>query len=141
MKKTADPTQISILLVEDEVAALELLADIVPKKFPGVELYTATNGRAALELFKAHMSDIVITDINMPEMNGVQLIAEIRAIKPDVQIIVLTGDTENALLEASIGSEFVNVHYIVKPVAFGLLFGGIEECLDKTTPKNPKPLS
>lgn len=135
MKETPDPTQISILLVEDEVAALELLANIVPKKFPGVALYTATDGRAALKLFKAHRSEIVITDINMPEMNGAKLIAEIRAIKPDVQIIVLTGDSGKASLEASIGGGFEIDHYIVKPVDFGLLFAGIEECLAKSRSK------
>jgi YesN/AraC family two-component response regulator len=131
VKETADHT-ISILIVEDEVAALELLAKIVPKKFPGVTLYTATDGRAALELFQAHKSDIVITDINMPKMNGVQLIAEIRAVRPDVQIIVLTGDTGKASLEASIGNGFEIDYYIVKPVDFGLLFAGIAECLGKT---------
>lgn len=139
MKEIADATPVSILLVEDEPAALALLAKIVPKKFPGVTVYTATDGRGGLELFKAHSSDIVITDINMPEMNGLQLIVKIRAIKPDVQIIVITGDTGKGLLDASIGIEVA--HYIVKPVDFKLLFGGIEDCLGKIIPENQVALS
>jgi two-component system, NarL family, response regulator DesR len=62
---------ISILLVEDEVTTLGILANVLTKKFQFFPLYTADNGRSALELFKVHLPEIVITDINMPEMTGV----------------------------------------------------------------------
>jgi len=141
MREIPHPAPASILLVEDEVAALELLADIVPRKFPGVALYTATNGRKALELFKAHLPDIVITDINMPEMNGVQMAGEIRAIKPDTKFIVITGDAGKISLESSIGEGFEIDHYIEKPIDFGLLFAGIEECIGQIKREKPVPPS
>jgi YesN/AraC family two-component response regulator len=124
----AIPT-ISILLVEDDKDTLEILATILPTKFPDVALHTANNGRVGLELFKTHMPDIVITDINMPEMGGVQMANKIKEIKPNVKIIVLTADTGKATLENSVGEGFEIDHYIMKPVNFGLLFAAIEKCL------------
>lgn len=120
---------ISILLVEDTNATLELLSIIIPKKYPGVALHTAGNGRTGLEIFKTYTPDIVITDINMPEMGGVQMAVKIRAIKPDTKFIVITGNSGKLALQDSDGKEFEFDHYIVKPVRFEALFVAIEQCL------------
>jgi YesN/AraC family two-component response regulator len=119
----------SILLVEDEEAILELLASILTRKFPGVVLYTASNGRTGLELFKSHLPDIVITDIKMPEMGGVQMADKIRTIKPATKFIIVTGDSGKSTDYDSSekGSGFD--HYIMKPAVFGTLFAAIEQCL------------
>ena len=66
---------VSLMLVEDEIDALQLLNDVLIVKYPSITLYTAINGKIAMELFKTHLPDIVITDINMPEICGNQLIA------------------------------------------------------------------
>lgn len=63
----------SILIVEDEEFTRELLVSILTKQFPDVALYSAINGRTGLELCKTHSPDIVITDMNMPEMGGVTI--------------------------------------------------------------------
>jgi YesN/AraC family two-component response regulator len=130
MKSILDPRRsISILLVEDEKITRDLLTTILGKKYPGVPLHTATNGRTGLELFKTHMPEIVVTDINMPEMNGMQMADKIRAIKPDTKFIVLTGDTGKISLEKSVGNGFIIDHYIAKPLVFQELFAAIEECI------------
>ncbi|MFZ3044656.1 MAG: response regulator [Desulfatirhabdiaceae bacterium] len=121
---------ISILVVEDEVITLEYLVTTLAKKFPNVTLHRATNGRMGLELFKTHMPDIVITDINMPDMGGVQMAEQIHAIKPDTKFIVLTGDSEKHKLEDSIENGFEIDHYIVKPVFFQELFTVVEQCME-----------
>jgi YesN/AraC family two-component response regulator len=126
----------SILLVEDEKLTLDLLTKILTRKFPDVPLYTASNGRTGLELFKAHTPDIVITDINMPEMGGMQMVAHIRAIKPGIKFIVLTGDTGKLSLEASVEKGFEIDHYIVKPVDFQELFAAVEQCLGEISQQN-----
>lgn len=120
---------ISILLVEDEELTLKPLATILIKKFPDIALYTAINGRTGLELFKKHTPDLVITDINMPEMGGVQMADKIRAIKPDTKFIVITSGTGKLVLQDSVEKELKINHYIVKPVSFGVLFAAIEQCL------------
>jgi YesN/AraC family two-component response regulator len=120
---------ISILFVEDDKATLDIFATIIPVKYPDVTLHTANNGRAGLELFKTHMSDIVITDINMPEMGGVQMAEKIRAINPEAKIIVLTADTGKGTLESAVGDGVVIDYYIMKPVNFEMLFVAIEQCI------------
>lgn len=127
--KTNSKPSISILLVEDDKDTLGLLAKMYSIKFPDVVLHTANNGRAGLELFNAHTPDIVITDVNMPEMGGIQMAAKIREIKPEAKIIVLTADTGKATLEDAVENDFEINHYILKPVNFGQLFAAIEQCL------------
>jgi YesN/AraC family two-component response regulator len=131
---------ISLLLVEDEELTLKPLITILTKKFPEVSLYTANNGRTGLELFKAHMPDIVITDINMPEMDGLQMTGKIRAIKPGTKFIVITSGTRELTLETSVEKEFEIDHYIVKPVGLEALFAVIEQCLDGVAHKKLKAM-
>jgi len=120
---------ISILIVEDETTVLNLLGNILSRKFPGITLHRAVNGKKGLELFNAYLSDIVITDINMPEMDGVQMAGKIRAIKPDTKFIVLTGDTGRLVLQDSVEKGFEFDHYIVKPIGSQELFAAIEQCI------------
>jgi YesN/AraC family two-component response regulator len=132
MKPETNPNApISILLVEDDTATLGILASILPIKFPDVTLYTANNGISGLELFKTRFPGIVVTDINMPEMGGVQMADKIRAIKPDAKIIVLTADTGKIILEEAVGEGFEIDHYIMKPVNFDILFAAIEQCISE----------
>ena len=121
--------KISMLLVEDEKMNRDLYAFILTKKFPEIVLHTAINGRMGLGLFKTHTPDIVITDINMPEMGGVQMIQEIHAIRPDTKFIVLSGTSGKPDLRESTQNGFEIDHYIVKPVVFQELFAAIEQCL------------
>lgn len=128
MDPGTDPVP-SILLVEDDEETLKILAAIIPIKYPDFAFHTASNGRTGLELFKTHMPDIVVTDINMPELSGVQMAGKIRAIKPGAKIIVLTADTGNTTLEDAVGNGFDIDFYIAKPVDFVVLFAAIEQCL------------
>lgn len=109
---------ISLLLVEDEALALKSLATTLSRKFPGATVHAAANGRQGLELFKAHAPDVVITDINMPEMGGGQMADEIRAIRPGTKFIAISGESR---------PEFERC--IVKPVVFRELCAAIEQCL------------
>ena len=129
MESMTNPRQsFTVLLVEDDKTALDLLANILTKKYPNTALYTAINARTGLELFTTHVPDIVITDINMPDMSGVQMAAKIWAIKPGSKFIVITGNTEQHSLDNSIGAGFEIEHYIPKPIEFRLLFAAIEQC-------------
>lgn len=78
----------SVLYVEDEKAVREETAEFLKKFFLSVDI--AKNGREGVEQFKRHRQDIVITDIVMPVMEGNDMIAEIRAIEPDVPVIIVS---------------------------------------------------
>jgi YesN/AraC family two-component response regulator len=114
----------SILFVEDDELILELQASVLTSKFPNVIIHTATNGKQGMELFKMHHHDIVITDINMSEMCGVQMATNIRALKQDTQFIAITGKDSSEI-------RFEFDHYIVKPVGFEALFAAIEKCIGR----------
>jgi CheY-like chemotaxis protein len=133
--KTDSPRSISILFVEDDELILELQTSILAVKFPDVTIYTAINGRQGLELFITHIPDIVLTDINMPEMCGVHMSENIRTIKPETKIIAITGKTGESnnngkfILRNTDGEIIEFDHVIVKPVDISELCGVIEQCI------------
>jgi YesN/AraC family two-component response regulator len=123
---------ISILVAEDDEIVRKLLGAIIARKFPEVTVYLAENGRAGLELFKGHRPPIVITDINMPEMDGFQMVDAIRSIEAETKILVITAYDTSDYCEKfdRMGVE----GYIVKPIAFEKLFVAIERCLAGIVP-------
>lgn len=78
----------SILYVEDEKAIREETAEFLKKFFLSIDV--AKNGKEGVELFKRHRQDIIITDIVMPVMEGHEMMAEIRAIEPEVPVIIVS---------------------------------------------------
>lgn len=79
----------TILVVDDEEYMLQSLSKLLT--LLGFETKTALNGETALELFKSNNVDLVITDINMPGMSGIDLLKEIKFHKPELPVIVITG--------------------------------------------------
>ena len=81
---------ISILIADDHPLIRAGLASLIAA-FPEFRLVAqAGNGREALELYTQLRPDVVLMDLNMPEMNGVDCIAQIRAVDPDASIVILT---------------------------------------------------
>jgi YesN/AraC family two-component response regulator len=122
---------VSMLLVEDEEVTLKLLTSILVRKFPDASLYPATNGRSGLQLFREHKPDVVITDVNMPQMSGMQMVRKIRVLNPDAKIIVLSAGIVDRNPERASGRWPGIDHYIHKPIDFEVLFAAIEACLPK----------
>ncbi|MBT7616218.1 MAG: response regulator [Calditrichaeota bacterium] len=84
-----------VLAVDDEKLTRELLAQAL--ELLGFETRTAENGKIALDLLKQDVPELVITDIYMPEMNGIELLKEIRKFKENLPVILITGfDAEDA---------------------------------------------
>lgn len=79
----------ALLIVDDEAAIRELLQRHF--RYLGYDVATAENGVAALEALADRRTDIVISDIRMPEMDGVTLLERIRADYPMVRVIMITG--------------------------------------------------
>ena len=116
---------IKLLLAEDNKQASEVAGLMIARKFPHITIYFAGNGRIGVELFKEHAPDIVITDINMPVIDGIQMAGEIKAIQPDTKFIVLTGFSDKNHVER-FGEIGVN-DYIPKPIMFEKLYAVIEK--------------
>jgi CheY-like chemotaxis protein len=77
-----------LLVVDDERSMRELLAIVL--KRDGHEVLVADTGRTAIDLLRRERIDILITDIRMPEMNGVDLLREAKRIDPEIVSIVMT---------------------------------------------------
>jgi CheY-like chemotaxis protein len=120
---------VEILVVEDDDDCREILAGVLRRKFRDVAVSTAVNGRDGIKKFSAKRPQVVVTDMNMPEMNGVQLVEEIRQLNPETKIVVLTADTGQHPLEHSPACD----HYVLKPVDYRDLFTAIEQCLAKVS--------
>jgi YesN/AraC family two-component response regulator len=101
----------NILIAEDEQIIAEILSNI--SKLIGYNSIITTNGVEALKFFKENNFDLIITDIHMPEMDGYQLIKEIRKTNKQVPILVLSGfiDNEHISKVLNIGAN----GYIEKP--------------------------
>jgi len=128
VETTVLPDQkISFLCVEDDHVTRNLLSMMISMKFPGVPIHLAENGKIGLELFKEHAPEIIVTDINMPVMDGITMAAEIKAINPKAVIIVVSAysNTDYFLNAIEIG---IN-HYILKPIDFNQLFATINKSI------------
>ncbi len=84
-----DRQALTILAVDDQVVILELLAAMCQSI--GYRILTARNGRDGLALFESHRPDIVIADLVMPGMSGLDLSARIKEIAPETPVIMITG--------------------------------------------------
>ena len=103
---------INLLVVDDE----ESISDMLARHFTlmDYDVTTASNGKEALEVLSRKRIDIVITDILMPEMNGIEFLERLRIDSPMVCAIVITGyvTLENALNCMQLGAE----NFIFKPL-------------------------
>ncbi|HEX7967468.1 MAG TPA: response regulator [Stellaceae bacterium] len=77
------------LVVEDDEAMRELLRRALERA--GFVVATAMEGREALKLFRQRQVDLAVTDLNMPEMDGLALIGELMSLQPSARIVVITG--------------------------------------------------
>ena len=100
-----------ILLVDDEKTMVKYLSKRLVKK--GFDISIAYNGLEALEQVKAADFDVVLLDVLMPGMNGIDTLKEIKKIKPSTEVIMLTG---HASVEVGIeGMKAGAFNYIMKP--------------------------
>jgi two-component system response regulator AtoC len=100
-----------VLIVDDERRMRRVLQILLEQM--GLESVAAANGEEALERFGAEKIDVVLTDLKMPGMSGVDLLAKLRAVDPDVPVIVLTahGTVQTAVAAMKQGA----FDYILKP--------------------------
>jgi len=119
--------EISILYVEDEEKLREEMFSFLSKIFIHVE--TASDGREGLKKYRINRPDIVITDIGMPNMNGLELIQEIKKINEKQEVIVISAYTDPDYLIQSIKLGVSG--YIIKPMNFEQILRTVAQSIDK----------
>lgn len=123
-----------ILYVEDEKSIRDELAEILALDFDNILI--AENGEEGLALYKTHRPDLVISDIQMPKMDGLQMCKEILSINKDTKIILTTAFNEGRFTQEADALK-INA-YITKPIdikelytAIGATLNGIQEDRDE----------
>ena len=86
-----------VLIVDDDPALLAALPEALRLRMAGVTVDTADSGAAALDRIAAREFDAIVTDIKMPGMDGLALLAEIQGRQPDTPILIITGHGEHDL--------------------------------------------
>jgi len=105
--------EFTLLYAEDESQVQVKMAEYFETYFKKV--YCASNGQEALELHKKHLPDVVILDINMPKVNGLEVAQRIRKENSRAKIIMLTAHSEKELLLQA--TEIDMSKYLIKPVS------------------------
>ncbi len=120
----------SLLVVDDEPAARYHILNVLDWGKLGISgLFEAENGYEAERVIGEHGPDIIILDIRMPGMSGLELLDRIKAMATDVQVIVSSGysDFEAARKMLSVGKV---VDYLLKPISEDILIEAVIKCID-----------
>lgn len=101
-----------ILWVDDEIDLLQPY--IIYLNGKGYEVITATNGQDALDIVDTTVPDIVFLDENMPGLSGLETLQEIKRLRPEVPVVMITKSEEEHIMEQAIGEKIAD--YLIKPV-------------------------
>lgn len=119
--KRHDP--LKVLFVEDEKDTRERVEKLLKRRFSSV--FVAENGQDGWELFQRCSPDVVITDLNLPDISGIMLIEQIRKINKKTAILIITAYNESGYLMQAI--ELGVSNFLIKPLDFELLDSAMEK--------------
>lgn len=118
-----------ILLVDDEEGIRKVLAISLRDK--GYEVFTAESGDKALQIFDRHEPSIVLTDIKMPGMDGIELLQKMKSSRPETEVIMVTGHGEMELAIQSL--KFDATDFITKPIRDEILEIALKRAFERIT--------
>jgi adenylate cyclase len=107
----------TILIVDDESDNVDIIADYLEQENPDFEILQAANGQLALKLIEKNLPDLILTDWNMPVMDGLELVQALKnqELTQDIPIIMQTAETEDTQLKKAFEAGVMD--YIKKPVS------------------------
>jgi DNA-binding NtrC family response regulator len=119
----------TILVVEDDSKVGESIRLLLKKR--GYDLFLAPNGKEALSIFRQEAVDLVITDLVMPKMDGIELLGEVKRLRPETEVIVISaqGTIEKAVQAMKLGA----FDFIEKPINPRVISLVVERALEKQT--------
>lgn len=118
----------SVLIVEDDRESNDNIAFFLQKRF--TDVISAYDGEEGWTRYREETPDIMIVDIEMPKMNGLELIQKIRHKDPHIPIIILTAYSHQDYLLKAVTLKLDN--YLIKPVTYAKLSDALERIFQKT---------
>lgn len=120
-----------ILIIEDEAAIRRVLGKILTEESNTYTVEEAEDGLAGLEKIKNEDYDLVLCDIKMPKMDGVEVLEAVKKIKPEIPMVMISGhgDLETAIQTMRLGA----YDYISKPPDLNRLLNTVRNALDRKT--------
>ncbi|MBW2107836.1 MAG: response regulator [Deltaproteobacteria bacterium] len=117
----------NLLVIDDEAPILEMLEMSLASE--GYHVLTAESGSHGLQVFKQHRPKLVLTDIKMPEMDGIEVLKRIKTMDRDTEVIVITGhgDMDSAISAIRHGAS----DFITKPIRDEILMLALERAKEK----------
>lgn len=122
-----------ILVVDDDISLLELLVDTLTTI--GYEAVAAAGGQEALNILKSRPFDLIISDIKMPEMDGLALLKQVRRFYPDLPVLFITGVASHDIIGSASPDGF-----LAKPFRISHIEELIEDTLADRTDQIKKPI-
>ena len=119
----------SILLVDDEEGIRKVLSILLADM--GYQVHTAATGAEALRVFKTLRPPIVLTDIKMPEMDGIELLRNLKQISPETEVIMITGHGDMDLAIKSVKYEATD--FVTKPINDEILEIALQRAQERIT--------
>jgi len=113
-----------VLIVDDNINDRTVLAYYISRYFL-CDIYTASNGRDALDRIDAISPDVIITDISMPVMNGIQFILELNRSKRNIPVLALSAVNEKSVIDQLKNLEILN--HLDKPVNSFRIYKSLEK--------------
>ena len=118
------------LVIDDDELVRTMICSVLRNR--KCTVYEAVNGEEGVKLAKEHSPNFVITDMLMPDKEGIQTIIEIKALNPDIKIIAMSGGGEKKNMTFLEMAKKVGAHKLLKkPFKPSELFETIKELLDK----------
>jgi DNA-binding response OmpR family regulator len=118
---------LNLLYVEDDRVSASVFTEIFEEFFQKV--YHASDGIEALEIFKKDQVHIIITDIKMPKMDGLELVSIIREVNENIPIFVISSHSQKEQLFKAITLKLSD--YIIKPLSYEKIKESLLSCVDK----------
>ena len=119
-----------ILLIEDEAAIRRVLAKILSEENEDYHVEEAEDGLSGIEMIRNTDYDLVLCDIKMPKMDGVEVLEATKKIKPEVPVVMISGhgDLDTAVNTMRLGA----FDYLLKPADFGDLLKKLVSAREKS---------
>jgi len=108
------PSELSLLFVEDDEKVRALIAEFL-KSFSFKNVYLAKDGKEGLQLYKQYKPHLILTDLTMPVMNGLEMSREIKSIDATIPILLITSHFEKEVTEAAVDIGIDS--YLFKPIS------------------------